>query len=353
MAGVTISDAGITVNITRETTAVGQKSFGSVMFLNPVAVVNTRIKLYTSTAGLAVDYATTDEPYIAGLAYFSQSPTPREFYVGEALSTEAVADELVLIATDTPDFYCVVPEKTYRAVPADILSIASWVEASERIMFNTDNTVAYDNALALQTQGFSRTLTMISSSANEYPDASAFGVFATTSYRGTDTLKTLKFKNLPTISVENIDAGALLDIKTANANVLYSTAGVRMVDSGTMADGSWADEVIGADALAEQIRVNVFGMFARASTKIPYTERGVALIEAEVEQALDQYKTNGFIADAIDDEGNILPAFTISHTPVRDVATNDKANRISPDIEFTARLAGAIHTVLINGRLVL
>lgn len=350
---VTISDAGINVQISRETTAVGQKSFGSLLFLDPVASVTERAKLYTSLAGLSADYQSTDEAYIAGATYFAQSPTPREFIVGQALTTNPVGDELDLIASALSDFYCVVPERTFRATASDIIAIATWVEANERVMFNTDNNVAYDTAIALQTQGFSRTLSMVSSVATEYPDASAFGVFATTSYRGTDTLKTLKFKNLPTITTENIDAGALLDIKNANANVLYTTAGVRMVDSGAMADGSWADEVIGADALAEQIRVNVFGLFARTSTKIPYTERGVALIEAEVEQALDQFKTNGFIAEAIDDEGNILPAFTISHTPVRDVATNDKANRIAPDIEFTARLAGAIHTVLINGRLVL
>lgn len=350
---VTISDAGITVNIVRETRAVTQKGFGSLLFIIPVDTVETRAKLYTSLTGLSADYASTDEAYKAGLVYFAQQPSPSDFIVGEVVSVNPLVDEIDLIVEQYPDFYAIALEKSYRLNVADIIATASWAEATERVFFNTDNNIDLDTALALQTQGFSRTFTIYSSVTAEYPEVAVFAIYATTSYRGTNTLKTIKFKDLKTISVEDIDAGKLLDIKTANANVIYTTAGIRMVDDGQMADGSWSDEVIGADALAEQIRVNVFGLFARTSTKIPYNEKGVAQIETEVEQALNQFVTNGYLTQSIDDEGNIVPAYTISHTPVRLVPTNDKANRIAPDIEFEARLAGAIHTVLVAGRLVL
>jgi hypothetical protein len=36
-----------------------------------------------------------------------------------------------------------------------------------------------------------------------------------------------------------------------------------------------------------------------------------------------------------------------------DIPANDKANRILPDVTFTAILAGAVHSVQVNGTLAL
>ena len=206
---------------------------------------------------------------------------------------------------------------------------------------------------ALSTKGFDRTVTFYSSVAGEYVDAGAFAILATTSYRGTDTLKTLKFKNIAGITSENIDAGGLASIKDKNGNVLYETASIRMVDDGRTSAGSWIDEVVGADALAEEIRVRVFGLLSRVSSKVPYNEKGMGLIEAEVEGALVQYVTNGYLSTAVSVDGDLLPAYTISHTPVILASVPDKSARIAPDVEFTARLAGAIHEITIAGILTL
>ena len=53
---------------------------------------------------------------------------------------------------------------------------------------------------------------------------------------------------------------------------------------------------------------------------------------------LDEAVRNGYLA-----------SYTISPPFVDDIATNDKANRLLPDIPFEGVLAGAIHTIKING----
>lgn len=357
--GVTISDAGINVNIVRETRSPSQKGFGALLFLSTITGgITERVKLYSSMAGLAVDYASTDEAYKAGASFFSQVPAPTEFYVGQVDGTalETYVEALDAITAVNPEFYCVTVEASARDTVVDIDAIATWVEANQRVFFNVSNNVnvldiadTTDIATALKTKGFDRTVTFYSSVVGEYPDTGAFAILSTTSYRGTDTLKTLKFKNIAGITAENIDAGALASIKDKNANVLYETASIRMIDDGRTSAGTWIDEVIGADALAEEIRVRVFGLLSRTSSKVPYNEKGMGLIEGEVEGALVQYVTNGYLSTAVSEDGDLLPAYVISHTPVINASVADKSARIAPDVEFTARLAGAIHEITIAG----
>ena len=358
---ITISDAGINVNIVRETRSPSQKGFGALVFITTVAGGVTpaeRIKLYSSLAGLAVDYASTDEAYKAGASFFSQVPAPTEFYVGKVDGDgfEAYADALDAMVAINPEFYCVTVEASARDTVLDIDAIASWVEASQRVFFNVSNDILCldisDNSdimSALKTSGYDRTVTFYSSVVDDYIDTGSFAILATTSYTGTDTLKTLKFKNVVGVTSENIDAGALASIKDKNGNVLYETASIRMIDDGRSAGGSWIDEVVGADALAEEIRVRVFGLLSRTSSKVPYNEKGMGLIEGEVEGALVQYVNNGYLSTAVSVEGDILPAYKISHTAVILASVPNKSARIAPDVEFTARLAGAIHEITIAG----
>ena len=360
---VSISDAGITVNIVRETRSPSQAGFGAVVFLTTVAGgITDRIKLYSSLAGLAIDYLSTDEAYLAGASYFSQVPAPKEFYVGQVDgdALELYADALDAMLAINPNFYCVTVEASARDDIAKIGPIAIWTESNVRVFFNVSNDInclvgsdTSDIMTALQTSGYDRTLSIYSSVVAEHVDTGAFAILATTSYRGTNTLKTLKFKNIAGITSENIDAGGLQSLHDKNGNVLYETASIRMFDDGKTAGGSWIDELVGADALAEEIRVRVFGLLSRTSSKIPYNEKGMGLIEAEVEGALVQYITNGYLSTAISIDGDLLPAYVISHTPVILASVADKSARIAPDVEFTARLAGAIHEVTVAGVLTL
>ena len=139
---LTITDAGITVNIVRETRSPSQKGFGAVVFLTSVTGgITERIKLYSSLSGVAVDYAPTDEPYLSAQSYFSQSPAPTQYYVGQVDETalETYVEALDIMTTIIPDFYCVTVEKAARDTVLEIDPIAAWVEANERIFFNISN----------------------------------------------------------------------------------------------------------------------------------------------------------------------------------------------------------------------
>lgn len=356
---ITISDAGIKVNIVRETRSPSQKGFGALVFLTTVAGgITDRIKLYSSLTGVAADYTSADEPYKAAAAYFSQSPAPTEFYVGQVDgdALETYPDALDAMTVLNPEFYCVTVEASARDTILEVGAIAAWTEANQRVFFNVSNDInclvigtTTDIMSALKTLGYDRTVSFYSSNAADYVEVGAFAILATTSYRGTDTLKTLKFKDVKGATAQSIDPAGLESLKAKNGNVLYETASIRMVDAGRTAAGTWIDEVIGTDALAEEIRVRVFGLLSRTSSKVPYNEKGMGLLEAEVKGALEQYIRNGFLTTRVDLNGDLLPAYTVWHTPIILASVPDKSARIAPDIEFEGRLAGAIHEITISG----
>lgn len=88
--------------------------------------------------------------------------------------------------------------------------------------------------------------------------------------------------------------------------------------------------------IAEQI-------FYRLKTKkkIGYTAEGAAIIGAEIRSVLSQAVQNGFVAPA--------PAFTVREPDILSIPEPQRASRVLGEFGFTARLAGAVHAVVVRG----
>ena len=83
-------------------------------------------------------------------------------------------------------------------------------------------------------------------------------------------------------------------------------------------------------------------------------ETGIQVIVTALRQALDMGVARQGIAPPETDPSNdqrVIPSYTISAPRSASVSFNNKANRVLQDVNFTARLAGAIHTVEIKGAL--
>ena len=69
-----------------------------------------------------------------------------------------------------------------------------------------------------------------------------------------------------------------------------------MFQQSFMASGRFLDERHGLDWLLNAVEVDSFNTLYTNSTKIPYTAKGVARLEASVAKSLDQAVVNGFAA---------------------------------------------------------
>lgn len=90
----------VTVSITRETTAVTQKGFGTVMVLGAHKVFNERLREYTSASAMLADgFSSTDPEYLAAVAAFAQEPRIERVAIGRRTVNSAVVTVASAIAS--------------------------------------------------------------------------------------------------------------------------------------------------------------------------------------------------------------------------------------------------------------
>jgi len=238
-----------------------------------------------------------------------------------------------------------------------VVAAASWVEARVKVLGNTTNDIDVldsvtdtDIASVLSAMNLRRTMTTFSNFPNQYPSASILGRAFTVNFDQPDSTITLKFKQMPTITVEDLTQNqkAVLDGKSANA--LIEVGSSDMFAESFMANGTFFDETHGLDWLTDAIQTNVFGYLLTRPTKVPYTDAGVAALEQQVIRALDAAVLNGLLAAGETQDGVFLEnGYRTTTIPVDDVDQSSVDARIYPGLSFIALGAGAIHNVTING----
>lgn len=202
-----------------------------------------------------------------------------------------------------------------------------------------------DEGSTLANYNFTRTVPCFNE-LNEYLDVAAAGNLLTT-IAGSSTLM---FKTGLGVSGSSVNANGQAFVLGKNVNIQSLIGGVTIIRNGTVSSTQtqFADVIRFVDWLTNEIETNVYALLVSAA-KIPYTDTGVNILIGGVKLSLDQGVTNGGIATTTDDSGNLVPSYTISAPRVATIPVSQRANRISPDISFTATLAGAIQSVTVIG----
>lgn len=272
-----------------------------------------------------------------------------------ATSTELPSVALAAAQRETDDWYGV---SLASRAEADILDAAAWVEANEKLLGVTsadagiiDAGDTTDIASQLEQQQYFRTHVWYhADAANEWLDA-AIAARAFTFYPGQETWA---LKRLAGIEYDTLTEGQAQAAFAKNANTFEQFRNFAVTQNGKTAAGEWIDVIRFRDWLVEQIKINVVSAMINADGKVPYTDPGIQIIVTAMRAALDLgVRRNGIAPPelAADDDTRMIPSYTVRFPRSQAVAFNDKANRILRDVGFTARLAGAIHTVQIRGDL--
>lgn len=243
--------------------------------------------------------------------------------------------------------------------PAQVQAVAADIEARVKVFCHSsqdatilDAATTTDIASLLSTSDYRRTFSFYHPDPTMYPHVSAFARAFTVDFGGTDTTITLKFKQLPGVSSTDLTTTQKLATEGKDCNVYTTVGTVAILAEGVMANGIFFDEVHGVDWLTDAIENNVFGYMFTRPTKVPLTDKGGASLEQQVIRALDEGVQNGLLAPGTDIAGNFLAnGYSTSVQKVADMNQADVDNRVAPTITFKALLAGAVHTVEINGTL--
>ncbi len=225
----------------------------------------------------------------------------------------------------------------------EIAALAASIEGTEKIFLAA---CGDDDILAgtpgsigevLSAANYDRTALFYHETPDEFPEAAWAGRVLNID----PGEETWAYKTLAGIPASLITTTEETNLAAANVNRYVEQTEDRSITKfGTMASGEYIDIIRFVDFVTARIRENIFRRLT-ALNKIPFTDGGIAIIENEIRGVLNTGVSDGGFAEE--------PAPAVTVPRAADVSAADKANRLLPDVRFTATLAGAVHLVEVRG----
>lgn len=136
----------------------------------------------------------------------------------------------------------------------------------------------------------------------------------------------------------NLTSTQATNLVAKNINFLQTTAGIDIMREGVMVGGEYIDKIRDLDWLEDEVTKSVFEVLAGVA-RVPMTNAGIAMIENALRGALKRAFNKGVIdAD-----------FVITVPKITDISAGNRAIRLLPDVKFSCRMQGAVHSVQITG----
>lgn len=257
-----------------------------------------------------------------------------------APATESYVDALAAIEAENNTWFGATIESH---VEADILAFAAAIEGRKKIFGTSGQATAIigsgdtDTLSKLKALGYDKTFFVYSENADaQYPEC-ALMAYQLQEQPGSNTWA---YKNMTGVTVSKLSGTASTNLANKNGISFEEIGGVRATTEGHMVSGEYIDVMVFALWLEARMTERIWFRLVN-SKKIPYTQAGATIIEAEIRAQLTEGVRVGGLAEA--------PAFQVFVPNILDIEPNLRASRILEGITFEARLAGAIHKVKIRG----
>lgn len=358
----------IKCNVEISSPASSDAAFDSILLVVPepgAAGSRTMEKVTAiSKADELLDYgfSTEDPAYLAATVAFSQNPSPDVLHICIRRATgggdvdepvyEDIMDTLVRAVSEAA-FYGI--HITDFKDPADVQAAVSWAEANEK-MFAFE----YDDPANCPVENFSyyRSFGMYSGDAEGYgngeqPPGNRYAALAwMAKCFGYDPgTETWHLKELATVVPSALSTDQKKKLGADHINTFLRYAGCNCTVGGYTLAGEWIDVIRFRDWLKAEMQINVFNAL-KANRKVPYTDSGIGLIEGKMEETLKKGQDIGGIAPTeYDADVNVTPGYTVTVPRAPDLTEAERKSRRLSGCRYTARLAGAIHAVEIEGYL--
>lgn len=161
---------------------------------------------------------------------------------------------------------------------------------------------------------------------------------------GTTTWKFMQVTGVPIsadpVTGNNLTTGQQGFIEDRDGNWTGEERGVKFFREGVTSSSEFIDTIRGNDWLNDQIEVELLNLLLnQKGGKIPFTTTGNALATSVVNRVLTRAVESGFLS-------GYLPA---TLPDIQDIPFADKVARILKNMKWTGFLAGAIHTIIVDG----
>ena len=262
-----------------------------------------------------------------------------------------LATDLTAIANETTDWYGLL---TLLNSSAYVLAGAAWIESLPKYTKlyiadtsdTTDATTGSGPQRSLEALARAFTGGFFHPRAFEFPAASEMGRFFAINPGGDNW----RLKTLPGVTTgwgngQQYTVAQVANLDSNNANYYYDLAGLSVIGgSGKVASGEYIDVQRGLSWYIAQLGTRLANLLIQ-SEKIPYTDKGIALIEAQV---LAQ-NSDGIAAGLINPGSPPgIPGPVVSIPLSGAVSSADRAARTLNGVNTIWTLAGAINKLTVN-----
>lgn len=335
---------------------------GLIIGGSPVIDPEERIREYASLTEMVADgFDIASAEYVAASKYFAATGNPRRLLIGVQSSGETALQAVQAARDANGQWYGVyVP----GANNDDHEDIAAYVETltepySQYFLRSSDAGVLSGSPgnifETLKNAQYSRTHGMYSESPHAVASVLGYVMANTTDFENSGY--SLFTKSLPGVDVSSLTTQQVNNIEGNNGNVYISRGGLRPAyEKGTNFSGVFFDEIIYLDKLANEIQLSM-AQLLYSVPKTPQTEEGVATVKSVISAACEKMKRIGFVAPGKWTGGQILGLHTGDFLPdgylvlselIIDQSAVDRAARLAPPIFAAIKLAGAIHSVVMQ-----
>lgn len=262
--------------------------------------------------------------------------------IAQTHADPGVAADLAAILLENTTWYAIV--NAYNSL-AMVTAIAVWAEANGKLflastqdsaVITTAKSGTDDVGEALQAAAYARTALMYHPATGSFIGAAWAGRLLPLD-PGSETWA---YKALAGVAQYTLTPTQRANALAKNVNIYETVAGLPMTNTGIVSAGEYIDVIRFRDWLVARIQERVASLLANAN-KVPFTDAGIAQVEAEVRAQLREGVGVGGLSE------NPMPKVTVPKA--KDVSSADKAARTLRNVQFDAVLAGAIHSLVISG----
>lgn len=355
----------VKIIVSASQTPTARKGFniGLIVGNSTVISASDRTKVYTGTTEMIADGFESDDPECkAADLYFKQDPHPSKVVIGrwDTSGSETITQALTACRAKNSDWYAYT---VTGAAKATVLLAAAWAETAKPVVSYFYTTADADvkagttgNVLStLKGLLYKRTLGMYSATADAISAIMGYAMGANT--RLTNSAYTLANKPLIGVPVDDLTETEVETIRSNNGNVYVNVGNTYNVFlDGKRANGSFFDELINTDMLVNDIQMSIMDLLTTLP-KIAQTTPGVTQLVSAIETSCETSVNTGFLAPgkwtnasfkSVSKGDMLVKGYLVLADSIDDQSASDRANRIAPSIYVLCKLAGAIHSVMIQ-----
>ncbi len=354
-----------------------RKAFNLALLVGETTIIpqDERVRTYSGVDEMITDgFTTNDRLYKAAALIFGQAKVPPKVAIGcigtvtegGITRSETPVETFAACRDANGEWYVGIYCAT--AAKADHLAVAEYIEAikpNSLYAYTTGDADVLTDAdgnifAAMKAKNYRRSIGQYSS---KHPDAiCAIIGWAMGAMTGTvNSAYTIAYKTEVGVETENassVFASRVVDkIKGNNGNVYINRGSYYDIfEEGTMADGTWFDEMIFLDKYQNDMQLSLMDLLYQ-NNKIAQTEAGMTQLKDAAKEVCETMHTVGFIesgvwkaSDVLSlSKGDTLPSgYFIQSEPIDEQSQADRDARKAPPIYVSLKLAGAIHHVTVQ-----